>query len=111
MFIATCLFLVTFCFAATLNTADFSCPPPQNVAKISETYNSISFDWNDCFCPSQTFEVYYVKDGKASGIYPVSGSGFTFSNLSPGDYEFHFRTTCGGGVSVDVIIEEDIVIG
>lgn len=110
IFFASCLCFVTFCFAIPLNTADFSCPPPQNVIKLSESSGTISFDWNDCFCSDQTFEAYYVKGGQASPIYTINGSGFTFSNLAPGVYKFHFRTTCGSGMSAEVIIEEDIVV-
>lgn len=110
LFFASCLCLVTFCFATTLNTADYTCPPPQGVHKIGETASSISFDWNNCFCPHQTFEVYYVKDGQVSPIYSINGSAFTFSNLEAGLYQFHFRTTCAGGLSAEIIIEEDIVV-
>lgn len=111
MFITTCLLLVTFCFATTLNTSDFTCSPPQDVTKISETSSSVSFEWNSCFCPGQSFEVYYVKDGNTSTIYSVSSSGFNFTNLTAGTYEFHFRTVCASGSSADIIIAEDVVVG
>lgn len=104
-FVIVCVFSTVF----SLEASDVSCPAPQNVHKVSETSSSISFDWNDCFCSGQTFQVYYVKNGVPSAPVTVNSSEVDFSNLTTGTYEFHFVTTCISGTSVDVIIIEDII--
>jgi len=99
---------VTFCFATASTAPDLACPAPKNVTKVSETPSSISFDWDDC-CNSQSFLVYYVKDGVTSGTYQVSSSDISFTGLSAGVYEFHFSSVCLGATSAEIIITEDIV--
>lgn len=84
-----------------------SCTAPANLSITAQSNNTISFDWEDCSSSFTEYQVFYTKEGQASAIYSTSKSEISFSGLSPGVYQFHFYTICGGASSA-IIIEDSI---
>ena len=88
-----------------------TCPAPANVAIVSQGTGSIAFDWDDCGCMLDAYLVSYYRQGDAyaSPVHETTVSGYGFSGLPAGTYDFFFQTDCGGGVS-GVIVVEDVLI-
>ncbi len=109
------VFLLAFAMTLTFSFANESittCGAPTNVTATNYSSGAISFDWDDCGTTCTGYEVQFVRlsDGYKSGWLSTSNSDYTFSGLQAGNYEFQFRTVCGGGVS-SIIGIEDVITG
>ncbi len=84
------------------------CEAPTNLVKTGQTTSAISFSWNG----TGQHVVKYVRqsDGYTSPDIFVSGTSYTFSDLTAGSYTFYFATDCDGEVS-DFIVTEDVING
>ncbi len=92
------------------NESETTCDVPANVSVSSQASGSISYDWDDCTGGCVEYEVWYVRlaDNYRSSIRTATSSNTSFTGLLDGDYEFYFRTVCGGSVSSTIVIEDDI---
>ena len=104
-------FFLAISFSLNANSiARFNnCPPPQNVLLLSASNNSISFDWDDCGCASQIFQLHFIKNGIAGNTFQTNNSEFTFSDLDAGNYDFYFYSNCGGVLSAPIIVEDFVL--
>ena len=115
--ILTILIPLTFAFTSPESiqtigpeiSLDNNCPPPTNIHAVDQTSNSVTYDWDDCTCANPRYRMYYVKNGVTSSLYMTAQSNYTFTNLSPGLYQFYFYRVCGGGRN-SIIIEDTILI-
>ncbi len=108
IFFLTVFLPLTFGFSMPETKTLTSCPDPANVSVVSQTTNSITFDWDDCYCSLTEYRVYYKKGGFTSSEFSTTSSDFTFTGLSAGTYDFYFYTVCGTEVSGFIIVQDSM---
>lgn len=94
------ILVVFFGFSSFTNT-EAPAPIIGNLHVVSQSSNSVTFDWDDCDCAPKIYTVKYVRvsDGYTSPEFQTANSNYTFGNLSSGTYQFFFKVDCNGGSS------------